>query len=175
MKVTYDLIEKETRQITDEFLNSKQEIPSPLDALKFIKYHIAAYFFFVFVSFFTWSEEGVAIWFGILVFGVFNWFFHISSAMSVQSIFSRISSESFGKYIILKLLKKKILFYSIVWMVFIVLAGIISVLSQYNIAALVVGNFVFTIFLAIIFNVDVSRYQISTLWGALKAAKENYS
>jgi len=156
-------------------LNSKQEIPSPLAAVKFIKYHLAAYFFFVVITFFTWKEDDIAIWFGIVAFGVFNWFFHISSAISVQSILSRISDESFEKYTILKLLKKKVVFYGSIWMVFIVMAGIFSIFSELNIAVLVGGNFIFTIFMAIIFNMDIGRYQISGLWGSLKAAKANFS
>ena len=84
-----------------------------------------------------------------------------------------IDDQSVSELKIVKIIKNKIKNYGIFWSVCIVLLGVVGAMTEFNIALLVVGNFIGSLFLIFTFNVDVSRYQLSALIGAVSAVRDN--
>ena len=74
---------------------------------------------------------------------------------------------------IVKIMKGKVKHYGLAWAVLIILLGVGSAITELNVALLVVGNFVGSILLMFVFNMDISRYQVSAIVGAISAVKDN--
>ena len=88
-------------------------------------------------------------------------------------LFSMLPKDAEERYEIVRIYTKKVKVYYLVWVVAIVLAGLISVFSILNIIALAGISLLSTVFIALAFNFDISRFQLAGLFGVVSAAKDN--
>ncbi|WP_350262714.1 hypothetical protein AAF463_23815 (plasmid) [Pantoea sp. BJ2] len=175
MKITYDEIKRDSEVIAVEISSTNREIPSFFSPIKRIKYHLILYSFFSFLSYFlSPASEDKLVWFGILVFGALNWFFLMGFIFGYDYLFSMISSQKIKNLKLVKIFKRKLISYGIAWFLAIGVLGVISLSSELSIGALVIGNFLITIFGLFIFNIDASRYQLAGLLGTASAIKVNF-
>ncbi|MBS0883444.1 hypothetical protein JK231_22905 [Pantoea sp. JGM49] len=171
MKVRYDEIQQEFKEISLMMVNSKEEIPSLLLGGKFIFIPALIYFiFFLICPFFGWFDNN--LWQGAGIFSLAFWFFISVFLYSYSMIFSMLPKHAFKKFIILGILTKKVRVYYFLWIASIIVAGLLSIFTVYNILILSIATLISTVVLGLIFNLDISRYQIAGLFGAISAAKE---
>ncbi|NIF23930.1 hypothetical protein [Candidatus Pantoea multigeneris] len=174
--VTYREIEDESKEIVALMASSEQTVPRFFSFFKWIKYH---FFIYVILAVICLFELDVAkygwSWLLVFSFGLLNWFFISAFVSSYSNMFSMLESEKLKDFKLCKILARKIKTYGVSWFAFLILMGAVGVFTELNVAAIVIGNFVFSIFCFFIFNIDISRYQISGLLGAISAVKEKLS
>lgn len=174
MKISYEEIRSDSKKITDSMLSSKQYVPSFFEPMKCVKYHMLTYLLFSLLSFFLPDMNGdILIGLVILGFGLLNWFFIFCFISGYAGLFAMISFPDVKELKLSRIFSKKVKAYGISWLLIIILLGLVSVTTEMSIGALVFGNFLFSIFGFFVFNLDVSRYQLAGLFGALSAAKNN--
>lgn len=174
MKISYEEIRSDSEKITDSMLSSKQYVPSFFEPVKCVKYHMLTYLVFALLSFFLPDTKGdILIGLVILGFGMLHWFFIFCFISGYVGLFTMISSPEVKELKLTRIISKKVKTYGISWLVIIVMLGLVSVTTELNIGALVFGNFLLSIFGFFVFNLDISRYQISALIGAASAVRDN--
>jgi hypothetical protein len=175
MKITYDEIKKDSQVIALAIGSSSKEVPSFFSPIKRVKFHLVLYLFFAILSyFFSPASEDKLVWFGILCFGVLNWIFIIGFIFGYDYLFGMINLKEVRELKLVKVFKGKVNAYGLAWFFIIGLLGVISLSTELSIGALVIGNFLVTIFGLFIFNIDASRYQLAGLMGATSAIKESF-
>lgn len=173
MRITYDEIKRDSQVIAAEVGSSSKEIPSFFSPLKRIKFQLALYFVFSLLSyFFSPASEDKLVWFGVFGFGVLNWMFLTGFIFGYDYLFSMISSQKIRDLKLVKIIKRKVNAYGLVWLGAIGGLGLISLFTELSIGGLVIGNFLVTIFGLFIFNIDISRYQLAGLLGVSEAVKK---
>lgn len=173
MQINYEEIRNDSKKITDSMMSSKQCVPSFFEPMRYVKYHILTYLIFALLSFFFPDASGdIMIGIAILGFGLLHWFFIFCFISGYVGLFAMVSSSDVKELKLSRIISKKVKSYGIAWLMIITLLGLVSVTTELNIGALVFGNFLFSIFGFFIFNLDISRYQVAGLFGALSAAKD---
>ena len=173
MRMTYDEIKSDSEVISLQFGLSKNEVPSLFSPIKKLGFHLVVYFIFSGVSYFLMPEGSDKLsWFGALAFGVVNWIFIVVFVSGYDFIFSIVSTPQINELKLVKMLKRKVRTYGIVWLVLLILLGAISLTTEINLGALVIGNFIISLLGLLVFNVDISRYQISGFLGAASALNQ---
>ncbi|MCW1877166.1 hypothetical protein OMR58_22215 [Erwinia sp. INIA-01] len=176
MNITYSEVKSDSAKIVESILSSDREIPSLKRIVGVLKYHIALYVFFATLSFFLPKvDKGSGVFFLVAAFGVMHWFLLVSLMSSYATLFFMVRDTKVKELKLMVLVRSKIKSYSMVWAFGIVLLGLISISTELNIGALVFGNLIISVLGLIIFNLDMSRFQISSLLGAISAAKDSFS
>jgi hypothetical protein len=175
MAMTYDQVEKESKEIVSLLSNSKREIPGFFSNFTKIKYHFFTYVIFLVGSYIVDPTARLSIvWFFIATLGLFHWFVISCFVFSWSNIFAMADPALMQKFCLSRLIARKLRAYGIAWLIFLVVAGVASVLTVLNIFILVVGNFIFTFFMFFTFNLDISRYQLAGVLGAIEALREKF-
>ncbi|QGY32524.1 hypothetical protein [Pantoea cypripedii] len=175
MAMTYDQIEKESKEIITLLSNSNKEVPSFFSFFEKIKYHFSIYVIFLVATYFSYPKAGFSpIWLVIVFFGLFHWFVLCCFVFSWSNIFAMADPALMQKFCLSRLIARKLRAYGIAWLIFLVVAGVASVLTVLNIFILVAGNFIFTFFMFFTFNLDISRYQLAGVLGAIEALREKF-
>jgi len=102
---------------------------------------------------------------------MFHWFVILSLTSSYTNLFNMIEVEKLKSLELAKVISGKVKAYGVIWFAAIVVFGLSGVLTEWSILPLVMGNFIATFLLFIVFNMDISRYQVSTIIGAVKAIR----
>ncbi len=171
MKVRYDQIQKEVKEISLMMVNSREEVPTLFSGVRYVLIPAIIYFtFFLICPFFGWFDKN--LWQGAGLFSLAFWFFISVFLYSYSMLFAMLPRHAFKKFIILDILSKKVRLYYFIWVVSILISGLLSIFTVYNILILSMVTLVSTVVLGLFFNLDVSRYQIAGLFGAISAAKE---
>ncbi|WP_233268265.1 hypothetical protein [Pantoea sp. BAV 3049] len=174
MRVTYDQIQNEVREISLLFGESKEYVPGFFENVRMVLLPLAIYFLFYFICPFT-DVFIMNIWLGGGVMSIFFWYFVAKFFYSFSLIFSMLPKGISEKYHVLKIVSGKARIYYVIWNCSIFIVGLISVFTFLNVLSLSILTVLSTIALAIAFNMDISRYQISGLFGAFAAAKEKWN
>ncbi|MDT0177837.1 hypothetical protein Q9R34_17565 [Enterobacter sp. BRE11] len=175
MRMTYDEIKNDSEVIALQFGLSKKEVPSFFSPLKRMGLHLLVYFLFSFFSYFLMPEGSDKLaWFCALAFGVVNWIFIIGFIFGYEFIFSVVNDPKVNELKLVKVLKRKVRAYGMVWLVSLVLLGGVSLVTEMNLGALVIGNFIISLIGLLLFNVDISRYQISGMLGVASALNQSF-
>ncbi len=172
MSITYDKIRAEIKGISQEIANSKEIVPSPLDNIRSGLLPAAIYFSFFIACAFT-DAYIKNVWQAVGLVSFFFWIFIIVFISGYAQVFSMLPKDAANRYEIVRVYRKKVKVYYFIWVSAVILGGLISILSIFNILALAAITLLSTVFLALFFNLDISRYQLSGLIGALSAAKES--
>lgn len=174
MRLTYDQIRKDSEIIALEFGAAKSEIPSFFSPLKRVRVILVFYFICsVLTYFFLPQGSDKLAWFGMFTFGVINWLFILGFVFGYDYLFSMVSNQKTQELKLVRVIRKKLHCYGLVWLGLLTILAGVSVFSELNVAALVIGNFLITLFGLFIFNVDISRYQVAGLIGASSAIKQS--
>lgn len=171
MNMRYDQIQSEVKEISLLMADSKEGIPGFLSVVKPLIVPPVIYFFFYFLCPF-FDVFVTNIWQAAGVFSLAFWFFVSFFIYGYILLFSMLPKGTVEKYQILKVLYGKLKVYYGLWILSIVVAGLMSIFTIFNIISLSLISLLSTIVLGLAFNVDISRYQISGLFGAVAAAKE---
>lgn len=176
MNISYEELVSDSKKIAESMLSSKEMVPSLFNVLGVLKVQFLIYVVFVVASFLFLGTNGrIDIWLGVAVFGILHWLFLLVYASGYVSLFSMLNQDVVKDLMLVRLISGKIKFYGGAWTVCVFILGLISVFTELNVAAIVFGNFIVSILGLIIFNIDVSRFQIPSLVGALAAAKDSLS
>jgi len=174
MKITYNQIKDEIKEVSLLIGGSEQFVPGILENFKFVLLPLVLYS--IFFSLCPFGEVfDLNLWCALGVMSIFFWYFAARFFYGFGVIFSMLPKGAFEKYQVIKIVTDKARIYYIVWIVAIVIAGLLSVFTIFNVLSLAVITLLSTIMLGIAFNLDISRYQISGLFGALAAAKEKWN
>lgn len=176
MKITYDEISSESKLIINAMSSSQKTVPSAFHPLKRVLGHFSLYMLFCLISYISFTlkyDDSKGEWFLFFGFGVLNWLFIFAFFYGYEVLFSMVDEKQVSELKIVKIMKAKVKRYGIVWAALIFLLGVGAVITELNVALLVMGNFVGSILLMFIFNIDISRYQISAIVGAIGAVKDN--
>lgn len=168
--ITYKQIKDEVESISLEIASSEQVVPSYWALIKPFKIVYCLVAFFV-VACFVVSDD---IYFANVAFsGVVVFVFLIISAFlsSYTGMFMMLPGGSWKKYKILRILRKKIKVYGGVYTAVIFTSGTLALFCNGAVGIIPISAFVAFVVLFISFNIDVSRYQLSSLFGVLAAAK----
>ncbi|WP_209904653.1 hypothetical protein [Pantoea cypripedii] len=174
MPLTYKKIQFEIKEISLDIIYSQEVVPGVLAHIRLTLLPMALYFGFYVACAFT-DVFIQNIWLGLGLISLAFWVFLTIFVSGYRSLFSMLPADAFDKYEILKLYKKKVIIYYSIWLCFIVIGGLVSVFTMLNILPLVAMTLLSTIILSLLFHLDISRYQISSLFGALIAVKESIS
>jgi len=170
--MTYTQIEKDAQEIIGAIGTTEREVPSFFGMFSKVKYHLFAYCAFSALSFFTLPQpKNVSLWLFFVAFGMFHWFVILSLTSSYTNLFNMIEVEKLKSLELAKVISGKVKAYGVIWFAAIVVFGLSGVLTEWSILPLVMGNFIATFLLFIVFNMDISRYQVSTIIGAVKAIR----
>ena len=170
--MTYTQIEKDSKEIIDSIGSSDREVPSFFGMFSKVKYHFIAYCVLGVLSYFSLPQpKNVGLWLFFVAFGIFHWLVIFSFTASYASLFNMIRSDKLKSLELTKLISGKVRAYGVVWFVALVTCGLAGVLTEWSILPLVIGNFVATFLIFIVFNMDISRYQVSSIIGAVKAVR----
>lgn len=170
MKITYDEIKKDSEKIALEMGRSESEVPSLLSPLKRIALHLVVYFLFSFLSYFLLPEGSDKLsWVGMFLFGLLNWMFIVGFLSGYEFMFRIVSTTKLMELKFVKLIKRKVRNYGFVWLISLAILGGISLTTEMNLGAIVLGNFILSLLGLLIFNVDMARYQLSSVLGAASA------
>ena len=170
--MTYAQIERDAKEIINNIGTTEREVPSFFGMFSKIKYHLFVYCAFGALSFFTLPQpKSIGLWLFFVAFGMFHWLVILSLTSSYVNLFNIIGEEKLKSLELARVISGKVRAYGVVWFAAIVVFGLSSVLTEWSILPLVMGNFIVTLLLFIVFNMDVSRYQISTIIGAVKAVR----
>lgn len=155
-------------------MSSKRIAPSFFNPLKCLRYHLTVYLIFAVLSFFFPDMGGeVLIGVGVLFFGVVNWIFIFAFTSGYVNLYSMVNIPEVKELTLTKILSSKLKAYGLVWFGFIVILGVVSITTNINIGALVFGNFAFSLLGLFILTIDLSRFQLSGLFGAVSAIKSH--
>ncbi len=170
--MTYTQIERDAKEIILAIGSSENEVPSFFGMFSKVKYHLFAYFAFAALSFFSLPEpKSIGLWLFFVAFGIFHWLVILSLTSSYANLFNMIGGEKLKSLELARVISGKVRAYGVVWFATIVVFGLSSVLTEWSILPLVIGNFIATLILFIVFNMDISRYQVSTIIGAVKVVR----
>lgn len=176
MNISYEEVTSDSRRITEAMLSSKKMIPPFFKVFGFLRYQVLIYIAFAVASFLSLGpDDRIEIWLSVIVFGLLHWFFLFIYLSSYMIFLSVIEGGNLKDLKLVRIISVKIKVYGCVWAAAIFVLGVVSVSTELNVAAIVIGNFILSIFGLMVFNFDVSRFQIPSLVGALAAAKENLS
>lgn len=174
MRITYDEIKRDSERIALEVGSSEKEVPSFFFPIKRIGLLLIVYFLFAGISYFLMPKGSDKLaWFGVLAFGVFNWVFIAAFIFGYEFIFNIVNTPEVNELKLVRVLKRKVRAYGMVWLIVLVLLGLTSLVTDMNLGALVIGNFIFSLLGLLIFNVDISRYQISGALGVISALNQS--
>mgnify|MGYP004712040697 CR=1 FL=1 len=168
MSITYDKIRAEIKGISQEIANSKEMVPSPLDNIRSGLLPTAIYFSFFIACAFT-DAYIKNVWQAVGLVSLFFWVFIIVFISGYAQMFSLLPKDAPNRYEIVRVYRKNVKIYYSIWVSAVVLGGLISLLSLFNILALAAITLLSTVFLALFFYLYLSRYQLSGLIGSLSA------
>lgn len=170
--MTYTQIEKDAQEIISAIGTTEREVPSFFGMFSKVKYHLFAYCAFSALSFFTLPQpKNISLWLFFVAFGMFHWLVILSLTSSYTNLFNMIEEEKLKSLELAKVISGKLRAYGVIWFAAIVVFGLSGVLTEWSILPLVMGNFIATFLLFIVFNMDIARYQVSTIIGAVKAIR----
>lgn len=172
MNITYNEIRRDTESIIKAMALSNREVPSFLNSFKRISAHLGLFFIFIAIDYCVFNgnkDSSELYWFFSFGFGVINWIFLIGFIHGYEGVFTIIKEEKISELKLIKLIRRKVRVYTGVWFTAILLLGLMSVFDKLNVDILVFGNFVISLLLLLVFNLDMSRYQFSALIGSLNA------
>lgn len=170
--MTYAQIEKDSKEIIESIGSVDMEIPSFFGMFSKVKYHFFAYFLLGALSYFSLPQpKNIGLWLFFVAFGIFHWLVIFSFTASYASLIKMIGADKLKSLELTKLISKKIRAYGLVWFVALVTCGLAGVLTEWSILPLVIGNFVATFLIFVVFNMDISRYQVSSIIGAVKGLR----
>ncbi len=174
--ITYEQVEKDSKAIASLMSESKREIPSFFSTFGRVKLHFIAYCTFSALSYFSLpTQDGFLLWLFFVFFGLFHWLVIFAFVSSYAGIFSMLDENMLSRFELSRVIGKKVKAYGVVWFFIIFVLGVVSMISEWSVIPLVIGNFITTLIALFVFNMDVSRYQISGIFGAVSAAKEKFS
>lgn len=170
--MTYSQIERDSKEIIIAIGSTEKEVPSFFGMFSKVKYHFIAYCIFGALSFFSLPQpKSIGLWLFFVAFGMFHWLVILSLTSSYANLFNMIGADKLKRLELAKVITGKVRAYGVVWFAAIVAFGLSSILTEWSILPLVAGNFVATFLLFIIFNMDISRYQVPAIIGAVKAVR----
>jgi hypothetical protein len=170
--MTYAQVEKDSKKIIDSINLTEREVSSFFGMFSKIKYHFFAYCLLGGLSYFSLPQpQNIGLWLFFVAFGVFHWLVIFSFTASYASLFNMIGSEKIKDLELAKIITKKLRAYGVVWFVLLVAFGLVGVVTEWSILPLVIGNFITTLLIFFVFNVDMSRYQIPAIIGVIKSIK----
>lgn len=170
MRVTFSEVQQEVKDISLLISSSNEIVPSVFSGFKRMLLPVSLYFLFYLLCPFGEVFDR-NLWLGLGIMSVFFWFFISFFLYGYSMLFSMLPKDAFQKYKILKLYRSKAKSYYLVWNVAIIVAGMLSLLTIFNVIALAAITLLATILLAIFFNLDISRYQMPAVFGAASAVK----
>ncbi|OON34707.1 hypothetical protein BTJ39_23365 [Izhakiella australiensis] len=171
--MTYEQIEKDSKAIASLMSESKREVPSFFSMFGKVKIHFIAYCTFALLSYFSLpTQDGFLLWLFFLFFGLFHWLVIFAFVASYAGIFAMLDKDILNRFELSRVIGKKVKVYGMVWFFLILVSGVVSLVSEWSLIPLVIGNFITTLIALFVFNVDISRYQIAGFFGAVAAAKE---
>lgn len=170
MGVTFSEVQQEVKDISLLISSSNEIVPSVFSGFKRMLLPVSLYFLFYLLCPFGEVFDR-NLWLGLGIMSVFFWFFISFFLYGYSMLFSMLPKDAFQKYKILKLYRSKAKSYYLVWNVAIIVAGMLSLLTIFNVIALAAITLLATILLAIFFNLDISRYQMPAVFGAASAVK----
>lgn len=170
MRVTFSEVQQEVKDISLLISSSNEIVPSVFSGFKRMLLPVSLYFLFYLLCPFGEVFDR-NLWLGLGIMSVFFWFFISFFLYRYSMLFSMLPKDAFQKYKILKLYRSKAKSYYLVWNVAIIVAGMLSLLTIFNVIALAAITLLATILLAIFFNLDISRYQMPAVFGAASAVK----
>lgn len=172
MNITYEQVRKEVKELSADIVSSKAEVPSVLSNLKPTLLLSFTYFIFYFCCYFsTFFIEKIWLFVGLL--SIFFWVFIALFISGYCQFFSMLPADAQKKYEIVRIFRTKARAYYMVWFACVFIAGVVSLFSMLNIIVLAGATVISTFALVMAFSFDISRYQISGLFGALGAVKES--
>lgn len=171
MAITYDQVRREVKDLSVEISNTKEVVPGLFSNLKICLLPVAIYFAF-YLSSYSLGYYMRNIWFAGALMSVFFWFFISLFLSGYSQVNSMIPKDASERYEIVKIYRLKAKIYYCIWISSIVIGGILSLSTMLNILALAGVSLVSSFLLGIVFNIDVSRYQISSALGVLSAVEE---
>lgn len=170
MRVTFSEVQQEVKDISLLINSSNEIIPSVFSGFK--RMLLPVFMYFLFYSLCPFGEVfDRNLWLGLGVISVFFWFFISFFLYGYSMLFSMLPKDAFQKYKVLRLYRSKAKYYYLAWNVVIIFAGMLSLFTIFNVIALAATTLLATILLAIFFSLDISRYQMSAIFGAASAAK----
>lgn len=172
MSITYDQIRLEVKGISEELAHSRLVVPSVFQNVKAGLLPAIIYFLFYISCMFT-DVYIKTVWQGVGVISIFFWIFITLFISGYSQIFSMLPKDAAKRYEIVRIYTRKVKCYYMAWIATITLAGLVSIFSILNIIALAGISLLSTVFIALAFNFDVSRFQLAGLFGVISAAKEN--
>lgn len=171
--MTYAQIEKDSREIIESIGSADIEIPSFFGVFSKVKYHFFAYVVLGALSYFSLPQpKNIGLWLFFVGFGVFHWLVIFSFTASYASLIKMIGTDKLKSLDLTKVISGKVRAYGLVWFVALVTCGLAGVLTEWSILPLVIGNFFATFLIFVVFNMDISRYQVSSIIGAVKAVRK---
>lgn len=177
MNITYNEIRRDTESIVKAMALSNRDVPSFLTPFKRVSAYLSLFLIFIAIDYFLYNDQkdgSELYWFFSFGFGILNWIFLIGFIYGYESIFAVIKDEKISELKLIKLVRQKVRVYAGVWFAAILLLGILSVFDKLNVDILVFGNFIISLLLLFIFNLDMSRYQIPALIGSLNAISKTF-
>lgn len=174
MTITYEKIKSEVKAISEEMVDSRNEVPSIFSTVKYGLIPAVIYFAFYFACPLTdVFIKNIWVFLGFLSF--FFWLFISIFISGYSQIFSLLPKNAQKRFEIVKICRKKMKVYYAIWLASIALAGTLALVTIWNVIALAVITVISTVLIALAFNFDISRYQIASLFGVVSAIKEKAS
>lgn len=172
MNITYSKVQLEVKGLSEELAKSDSLVPSVFQNIKTGLFPAAIYFLFYIACMYT-DVYIKTIWQGLGIISIFFWVFMALFISGYRQLFSMLPKDAVKRYEIVRIYTKKLKVYYLAWITSIVIAGFVAVFSMLNIIALAGISLLSTIFIALAFNLDISRFQLAGLLGVLSAAKNN--
>ncbi|WP_333897745.1 hypothetical protein [Mixta calida] len=170
MAITYEQIKREIQCVSEEVVNSNNEIPSLLSTVRYGVIPAAIYFFFYFCCCFT-DVFIKNIWLFVGFLSFFFWVFISLFISGYSQVLSMLPKDAQDRFEIVRICQNKMRVYYAGWLFSIALAGVLSLVTIWNAIALAAVTALSTILIALAFNFDISRYQLASLFGAIGALK----
>lgn len=171
MTIAYEKIKSEVKVISEEMVNSSNKVPSVFSTVKYGVLPAGIYFMFYFACPLTdVFIKNIWMFLGFLSF--FFWVFISIFISGYSQFFSLLPESAQDRFEIVKICCKKMKVYYAVWLISVFLAGLLALITIWNVIALAVVTVLSTVLIALAFNFDISRYQIASLLGVVSAVKE---
>lgn len=171
MTVTYEKIKSEVKIISEEMVNSSNKVPSIFSKVKYGVLPAGIYFIFYLACPLTdVFIKNIWMFLGFLSF--FFWVFISIFISGYSQFFSLLPENAQDRFEIVKICCKKMKVYYAIWLISVFLAGLLALITIWNVIALAVVTVLSTVLIALAFNFDISRYQIASLLGVVSAVKE---
>lgn len=172
MAITYEKIKSEVKAISEEMVSSSNEVPTVFSTVKYGL--IPAVIYFCFYCACPLTDVFIKnIWMFLGFLSFFFWVFISLFISGYSQIFSLLPHNAQERFEIVKICRRKMKVYYAVWLASIVLAGLLALVTIWNVIALAVVTALSTALIALAFNFDMSRYQLSSLFGVIGAIKES--